>query len=194
MIEPQNQTEKALLLGFIPLLGATTDMYTALAATGIVMLATCLIGGGDFVLRRVQAQRMGYSGSVRWMLVIVLAGALSWFLGTLAPFAIPLAHNDILLLQLSGLTPIVFLSVSATQPRRDVLRLQARFIFLMLVLAVIREILGQGKIAGFLVTGYVTPAAVFESPVGAFLLLGAVSLLARWLHNLQSSKTGGTTT
>lgn len=193
MIAPQNQTEKALLLGFIPLLGATANVYTALAATSIIIFATCLIGGWDFVLHRVQAQKMGYSGSVRWMLVIVLAGALSWFLGTLAPFAIPLANDDILLLQLSGLTPIVFLSVSTAQPRRTVVGLQARFIFLMLAMAVIREILGQGKFAGLLVTGYVTPAAVFESPVGAFLLLGAVSLLARWLHHLQSSKTGGNT-
>ena len=194
MIAPQNQTEKALLLGFIPLLGATANVYTALAATSIVMLATCFIGGWDFMLRRVQAQRIGYSGSVRWMLVIVLAGVLSWFLGTIAPFAIPLATDDILLLQLSGVTPIVFLSVSAAHSRREVVQLQARFLFLMLVLAVIREILGQGTIAGFLVTGYGTPAAVFQGPVGAFLLLGAVALFARWLHTLHTAKTGEATT
>ncbi len=191
MITPQNQTEKVILLGFIPLLATTAGIYTALAATVIVLAATALIGGCDLALQKLQAVRLGYSGATRWMLLMVLAGALSWFLGTIAPFAFPLADTDILFLQLSGLTPIVFLSASKPHTLREVASLQARFIFLMLALAAIREILGQGKFAGLLVTGYVTPAQMFQSPVGAFLLLGATALLSRWIPNAKSARTGG---
>ena len=193
MSETDNRIETVMLLGLVPLLAATADFYTAVAATVIVVVVTLALGLWDRLLATIRAARFGYAGVLRWLILGVLAGSLSWFLGSLAVFWVPLAPGDGLVLQVVGLTPLVFPLAPAASGRDMRRRLGdvALFAVFMLGLGCVREAIGQGKLAGLLVTGYVTPFAMFRTPVGAFLSLGLMVLLGRWFVARRADRSEG---
>ncbi len=178
-MEARNGLERSVLLGLIPLLGLTSGLFAAVA--GIFSVAACslVLWIVDRAVRRRAAVEQGYAGGVRWTLLGVMGFALSWWMGMLTPFLLPLAEREVTILMLAGLTPLVFhAAVTAGRGKASPLP-YIHFVVLMLIMGIVREVLGRGTLAGFVVFGYVTPSAMFQGPFGAFLILGVVVLLVR---------------
>ncbi|TVQ98725.1 MAG: hypothetical protein EA403_13855 [Spirochaetaceae bacterium] len=168
--------ERIVLLGLVTLLGATGTLLTALAGLTISAAAALAVCGVNAVVRITA----GESPFARWSLLISVGFIISWLLASLAPFVVVVPDGAILFLQLAGVSPIVFYAVAQKVSARDALIGWAQFGVLLLTAGVVREVFGRGTIAGYLAPGgFVIPADFFASPMGAFLVVGAVVLGAR---------------
>lgn len=171
-------TEQAVVLGLLTVLGATGELWSAVAAAGTVLLAGLAVGLAERLGRGLPLIGAAWEGSVRWGVLTGVGFAVSWLCGATAPFVLPLPASVARWIQWSGLTPIVL--VAAVRPVRETVRLWGVFLCVMLLTAAIREGFGNGTLGGRLAPmGFVTPSSIFRTPVGAFLLAGAWVLAAR---------------
>ena len=174
----KSYTEQAVVLGLLTVLGATGELWSAVAAAGTVLLAGLVVGLVECLGRGLPRIGAAWDGSVRWGVLTGAGFAVSWLCGAVAPFYVPLPESVARWIQWSGLTPIVL--VAAARPARETVRLLGVFLCVVLITAAIREGFGNGTLGGRLTPmGFITPSAIFRTPVGAFLLAGAWVLAAR---------------
>lgn len=183
------RTERVVLLGLVTLLGATVTVITALTALVITIAAAVVVCGLATLLRA--SDRV--SEAVRWALFLTVGFGVSWILGSLAVFLIPVSEKTLLFLQLAGVAPMVYYGAAAPgENRGEVLRSWALFALLLVGSGAFREVFGRGTFFGYLIpTGYAIPADFMASPVGAFLLAGTLVLGARLLSGLRMRTEGG---
>lgn len=169
-MENTTRTERAVMLGLVALLGATQDLATSIAAVVISVIAIALVWACAVPAGR-------FSPGVRYAITIAVSFSASWVMGSITPFIAPIREQSVLFLQLIGVTPIVFLPASIETRVVDWARTAAIYLALLPAFGLVREFFGRGTVLGYLATpGFTTPAGLFASPIGAFLLCGAVVL------------------
>ena len=167
-MENTTRTERAVMLGLVALLGATQDLATSIAAVAISVIVIALVWACSVLAAKL-------TPGARYTITVAVSFGASWFLGAVAPFFAPVREQSVLFLQLIGVTPIVFTPASVETPLSEWSGTSAIYLVLLPVFGLVREFFGRGTVLGYLATpGFATPAGVFASPVGAFLLCGAV--------------------
>ncbi len=163
--------EQSLLLGLLPLLGATAQVGTAVAAVLILLAARLLVRAAD----RLTAGR--FDPPARWALFAALAFAAAYAITVAAGFVMPVPGTATPWLLATGLTPLVFCALPSQSPSTARAGHLQRVCVLILILGLIREPLGSGTLFGeALWRGGSIPFGLLGSSAGAYLLLGAVAL------------------
>ena len=163
--------ERSLLLGFLPLLGATAHAGAAVTAILILAIATLLVRAAA----RVTGSR--FDAHTRWAIFAALAFAVAYAITTLAGFVLTVPADVTPWLLATGLTPLIFCGVSGRMPATVATGHLQRVCVLMLIFAFIREPLGSGTLFGeALWTDGIIPFGLLGSSAGAFIMLGAVAL------------------
>ncbi len=190
------KVEKVVLLGLIPLLGATATVPNAVAAVGVSLGAGLVVAIGAHIMGRMK----NVPAMTWWMVLITLGFGASWMLTGAAITFLPLRSSAVIFLRLVGVSPIIFVGwqrnddeqseTADSMSRNEALHLWGLYLVTLLKLGVIREILGIGTFWGNLITpAFTTPADFFAGPIGAFLLLGAsvlgIRFVARWKPSLE---------
>ena len=172
LLDEQTAVERAVLLGLPTLLSATADLFTAVAAAGLSLI--CMVAAR---LAALVFARLPYT--IRWALVLAVSFSVAWGLAELLPLLLPLAERSLIFLKLAGVMPVIFYP-SADQGRKHKVSVSALFLLFLPLFGLIREFLGRGTVFGYLATpGRVTPAGIFGSPFGAFLLAALLLLVSR---------------
>ena len=180
-MDDKNKVEQVVLLGLVTVLGATVTLYAALAALVVSAAAAIVVCAVGPFLKSSETM----TPPVRWTVLLAVGFSVSWILGSLAPWLLPIPERAHLFIRISGLMPVVFhaeASRAAETPdwKSDALLSWIIFGVLLVLTGLVREFFGRGTIAGYLVfTGWTIPADFFSSPVGAFLVPATVILLAR---------------
>lgn len=173
--EKWNPVEQVLLLGFIPVLGASSHVGAALVAIVIGVCTALVIRA---VAMRIPA-RMGES--TRWTVLFAVGLALPYGLVLLAEFAVPLPAAVRVPLALVGAAPLVYAGVAGPGRPPRTQGLLWRYVVIMLGLGIAREGLGHGTLLGqpLMVDGAV-PFGILATPAGALLLAAALAWLSRY--------------
>lgn len=180
--------ERGVLLGFVTVLGATVSAFSALAGLVISLTAGLAVCAMTALLPSEGVVPLG----IRWSIVAVTGFVVSWILGSVAAWVVPLPQEVIIYLRLSGVAPIVFYAVAKDVDNREALLTWIEFAAVLVVTGVVRELLGKGTVFGYLPGGsWVIPADFFATPVGAFLVPAALILAARILHRRGAGSTSG---
>ncbi len=180
-MENKTHCERAVMLGLLTLLGATGTLYTAVAAAVTATAAMVAVGLADRILGGRSEMRTAWSGAARWGVLVTLSFAVTWTCAAVAPFTVPITDAAVTVLQLTGLTPIAFVALARPAAGREAASIGGTFLVLMLATGAVRELFGYGTLAGTLgPAGFTTPSALFRTPVGAFLIAGAIILAARY--------------
>ncbi len=189
-MQDKTRVEQAVLLGLPVLLGATATLYAALAGAVAVAAAAAIVAGVDRVAGMAPGMRTVWRGPLRWCPLVTVSFCVTWLVGTLAPFYVPLPSATVPFLQLAGLAPIAFVGARGTRPVGDAMVVVVAFLLLIPAAGALREGFGRGTVGGFLTpAGFTTPAAIVGTPVGAFLLAGACVLAARCLARDRAGRT-----
>ena len=168
--------ERVVLLGFVTLLGATSDLATATAALAVSAGAAVVVCALAVILRGVET--MPSAG--RWAALFAVGFGVSWALSAVAAYIVPIGDAALIVLRLAGVAPIVYYAIANDVSVKESLVSWVQFGALMVGLGAIREFFGRGTLFGFLPFGNFTiPADFFAAPIGAFLVLATVVLGAR---------------
>ncbi len=163
--------EQSILLGVLPLLGATAHAGAAITAILILPIATLLVRAAA----RVTGNR--FDAPTRWAFFAALAFAVAYAITVLAGFVMTIPADFIPWLLATGLTPLIFCGVSGRMPAPVGTGHLQRVCVLMLIFAFIREPLGSGTLFGqALWTGGIIPFGLLGSSAGAYIMLGTVAL------------------
>ncbi|MFP4199557.1 MAG: hypothetical protein ACLFSO_08200 [Halanaerobium sp.] len=161
--------EKVMLMGLLPLLGATNNLKQALITAISAVLIALLIK----VIARFISEREDY----HWYLLIGVGITLSYIsyiaLIDLFPDFEIFVNNYLLLL---GVTPLIY--IGASRSESEFFAYQKDFFILMVFVGALREILGRGSIFSIQLTaaGYPPLGFVKDFP-GAFLIVSIIYLL-----------------
>ena len=184
--------ERAMLLGAYPILALTLTGYHALAGIIVVLVAALLATGVWVWLRSLLPQ------AIAWLSVVAVGAAGGMAGALLLPYALPLSHSTSVLLAIAAITPIAFVMCrggdSDETSAKTNLSVLLAFVGIMLLAGVIREILGEGTLLGFVLTpNGAIPAGIMATPVGGFLFLGTAFVLLRVSERRKSAATGAST-
>ena len=169
--EKCSRTEQVLLLGFLPLLGATTHLATALAGIAVVVLAYYLV--------RALATRLPAKDddSIAWILFAAVAFAVAITITHIARYWGAIPDRAVPYLYLSGFTPLVFSGLGKGSNRTD-LHTLLRFSLLMLGFGIAREALGSGTLLGNILWSHAAiPIGILSLESGALLLFATVAMI-----------------
>ncbi len=161
--------EKVMLMGLLPLLGATNNLKQALITAVIAVLISILI---KFFAKFI-SERKDY----HWYLLIGVGITLSYVFYIavidLFPNLEVYVNNYLLLL---GVTPLIY--VGASRFENNFFDYQKDFFILMIFVGALREVLGKGSIFSIQLTaaGYPPLGFVKDFP-GAFLIVSIIYLL-----------------
>lgn len=179
--ERLTRNEQVLLLGFLPLLGATSQLGAALIAAVVIAVAAVVVR----VAAGLIAGRL--TQNAEWAIYAALGYGSAYAVTTLMVYVVPVSPEFILYLHLSGLTPLIFSGVSNTRTNRDLTALLLHCGGLALAFGLLRESLGSGALFGMpLWPAGTIPFGLLESHTGALILFAAAAfpnaLYARFLH------------
>lgn len=166
--------EKVMLMGLLPLLGATNNLKQALiTAISAVLIALLLKVFSGFISKK---------EDYHWFLLFGIGLSLSYifYIGIMNLFpSLELYLNNYLLLL--GVTPLIYIGVS--KEKTKFFTYQKDFLILMIFVGAVREILGRGSIFSIQLTaaGYPPLGFVKDFP-GAFLILSIIYLLVELLR------------
>jgi hypothetical protein len=169
--EKCSRTEQVLLLGFLPLLGATTHLTTALAGIVIVVVAHNLV--------RALASRLPAKDddAIAWILFAAVGFATAIAITHLARYWVAIPDRAIPYLYLSGFTPLVFAGIAKGNHRAD-WRTLIRFGMLMLGFGIAREALGSGTLLGNILWSHAAiPIGILSLESGALLLFATAAII-----------------
>ena len=173
------RTERVVLLGLVTLLGTTTTFTAALAGLVVSAVAGLMVCGVAYLLR--PSERV--TEAVRWSVLVAVGFGVSWILGTLAPYVVPIPEAVLVYLRIAGIAPIVYFALARDITPREALFSWAEFGLLLLAAGAVREVFGRGTLLGNLVArDFTIPADFFAAPVGAFLVPAFVVLGVRLVH------------
>ncbi|MFP4644684.1 MAG: hypothetical protein ACLFM0_10045 [Spirochaetales bacterium] len=170
--------ERAMLLGAYPILALTLTGFHALAGIIVVLIAAVLSTAVWAWLRHLLPQ------PIAWLSVVAVGAAGGMAGALLLPYVLPLPQSTRVLLAIAAITPISFVTCrqehnEEAEPESNLAVLLA-YVATMLLAGVIREILADGTLFGFLLTpDGAIPAGIVGTPVGGFLFLGTVFVLLR---------------
>ena len=161
--------EKVMLMGLLPLLGATNNLKQALITAISAVLISLLI---KFFARFI-TEREDY----HWYLLIGVGITLSYvfYIAVIDIFPeLEIYVNNYLLLL--GVTPLIY--IGASRSENEFFAYQKDFFILMIFVGALRELLGRGSIFSIQLTaaGYPPLGFVKDFP-GAFLIVSIIYLL-----------------
>ena len=171
--------EKVMLMGLLPLLGATNSLKQALiTAVGAVLIALLIKFFARFI-----SERKDYN----WYLLIGVGITLSYIFYIAIIDIFPnfevFINNYLLLL---GVTPLIYIGASKSED--EFFSYQKDFFILMIFVGSLREVLGKGSIFSLQLTaaGYPPLGFVKDFP-GAFLIVSIIYLLVELLRKDKKS-------
>ena len=173
--------EKVMLMGLLPLLGATNSLKQALITAVSAVLIALLI---KFFARFI-SERKDYN----WYLLIGVGITFSYifYIAIIDMFPnLEIYVNNYLLLL--GVTPIIYIGVSASKSEINFFSYQKDFFLLMVFVGALREILGKGTFFSISLTsaGYPPLGFVKDFP-GAFLIVSIIYLIVELLRKDKES-------
>ena len=176
--------EQVLLLGFVPILGATTTFGIALAGTVIGILVALVVYAASRLIPQATGQ------NTRWILLPALAFGLTYGLASVTRFVTPLPIDGPFYLYLTAATPLVYVGAGTMYKPAEFRGVLARFALVMLLFGLVRETLGQGTLLRYYVwEAGTTPAGILATASGGLLVFASVALSAAVLRNaLQHQK------
>lgn len=171
--------EKVMLMGLLPLLGATNSLKQALITAISAVLIALLIK----LLAKFISEREDY----HWYLLIGVGITLSYIfyitIIDISPNLDIFVNNYLLLL---GVTPLIYIGASKSEEK--FFAYQRDFFILMVFVGSLREVLGRGTFFSIELTaaGYPPLGFVKDFP-GAFLLVSIIYLLVELLRKDKKS-------
>lgn len=171
--------EKVMLMGLLPLLGATNNLKQALITAISAVLIAVLI---KFIAKFISAKE-----DYHWYLLIGLGITLSYifYIAIIDIFPnLEVFTNNYL--PLLGVTPLIY--IGASRSENKFFAYQKDFFILMVFVGALREILGRGSIFSINLTaaGYPPLGFVKDFP-GAFLIVSIIYLLVELLRKDKKS-------
>ena len=167
--------EKAVLLGLIPLLGATADSYTASGALFTAAAVSLLVYALNLA-----AKKTTIPYSAKWALLAAAGFSAGWVLSGLIPFVLPVPDSSVFYFRLIGVSPVVYFAAGDNVSFSDAVQVNLIFLALLPVTGLIREILGNGTVFGYLVSSdFTIYSGIFAEPAGAFFIIGLYVVSAR---------------
>ena len=171
--------EKVMLMGLLPLLGATNNLKQALITAISAVLIAVLI---KFIAKFI-SEREDY----HWYLLIGVGITLSYifYIGIIDFFPnLEIFINNYLLLL--GVTPLIYIGASKSEGK--FFAYQKDFFILMVFVGALREVLGKGTIFSLELTAVGFPPLAFVKDFpGAFLLVSIIYLLVELLRKDKKS-------
>ena len=166
--------EQTLLLGFLPLLGATANLGTALVAALVGVITTLCV----LLASRIATERFGETA--RWTVLVATGIGVSYFLTTAAGFFVPISSGATLYLYLIGLTPLVYIGVRRPAVPSIIVPTLVRFFILAVSIGTIREVFGSAALLGMRLPMFdgQAPIGILSSPAGALLVFASVAFLS----------------
>ncbi len=179
--EELTRLEQVLLLGFIPILGATAAVGAALTAALVGVVSSIVV----WLASRVIPAKVGHT--TRWGTLVALGLGLSYALSIIAGYVVPIPSAALVYLYLVGATPLVYVGAGTLYSTRDYVLVLLRYAVVVIGFAVIREPLGRGTVLGFDVwePGLV-PVGILASGTGALLLFASVAFVNHLVSDLKS--------
>lgn len=162
--------ELVMLMAFLPLLGATSHVATAIIA-GIVGVVTT---GAVWLVARTGIEKLGET--VRWAILVATGLTVPYVLTAGAQFLVPLPPSSTIYLYLVGVTPMVYLGVRSDERVHAIVPVLVRYILLMVAFALVRELLGHGSLLSYAIPGLdgQPPIGFLASNAGALLVFAVV--------------------
>ncbi|TVR32715.1 MAG: hypothetical protein EA404_06895 [Spirochaetaceae bacterium] len=179
--EELTRLEQVLLLGIIPILGATAAVGAALTAALVGVVSSLVV----WLASRLIPAQVGHT--TRWGTLVALGLGLSYALSNIAGYVVPIPSAALVYLYLVGATPLVYVGAGTLYSTRDYLLVLLRYAVVVIGFAVIREPLGQGSVLGIDVwqPGLV-PVGILASGTGALLLFASVAFVNHLVSDLKS--------
>ena len=182
------RTEKALLLGLVPILGATMTLPAAVAVLAAAAASALGVQAAAVLCRAVKLE----GECCFWGILVSLGFLVSWVLSPLTVMLLPVAPQHVIYVSLAGVSPIVYYAQAEGSRGGETVRIWIIFAVLMLVLGSVRELAGMGSLFGYPLDGSMPIAASFLAlPFGAFLLPALIILCARLAARRRNGKGGG---
>mgnify|MGYP006286738705 FL=1 len=171
--------EKVMLMGLLPLLGATNNLKQAL----ITAISAVLIA---FLIKLV-ASVISEKEDYHWYLLIGVGITLSYIFYIAIIEVFPdlevFVNNYLLLL---GVTPLIYIGAGESEGR--FFAYQKDFFILMVFVGALREVLGKGTIFSIRLTAAGFPPLGFVKDFpGAFLIVSIIYLLVELLRKDKKS-------
>lgn len=161
--------EKVLLMGLLPLLGGTNNLYQAL----IVAISAILLS----IIIKYIAESFNLEYDYKWYILFGLGITLSYifYITIVNVFPTFEVYINIYLLLL-GVTPLIYIGASSTE--HHFFDYQKDFFLLMIMVGALREVLGLGTIFNIQLTkaGFPPFGFVKDFP-GAFLIVSIIYLI-----------------
>ncbi len=161
--------EKVLLMGLLPLLGGTNNLYQAL----IIALSAILIS----IIIKYISESFTLEYDYKWYILFGLGITLSYIFYITIVNVFPTSEMYVnIYLLLLGVTPLIYIGASSTE--HHFFDYQKDFFLLMIMVGALREMLGSGTIFAIQLTrpGYPPFGFVKDFP-GAFLIVSIIYLI-----------------
>lgn len=177
--QTMNRTEKVLLLGFLPLLGATGELGTAVAAAIIGFVTAMTVWG----VSRLVPEHHGEIA--HWSVLLAVGFSLAYLFSVVAGYVVPIPRSSSLYLYLIGATPLVYIGAAGRtaeteQPVRYRTQLLLHYAILAPVFGIVRELLGRGTLLGTVIFPHgMIPVGILSTGTGALLLFAGTAFLSR---------------
>ncbi len=169
-----NRVERCCLLGLLPILATTRNMWYAAVGVGAVVLVAAIVA----LLERSGVRNL--RDQLRLLILLTVALAVGRFTAAVAPLMVPLPTGAELYVTVAALSPIALSPARREAAAGERVGDLGAFAGVMLGLGAFREVLGLGTILGYeLVSLYRVPAGLLAEPAGAFLMAGVLILGAR---------------
>ncbi len=172
-----NMFEQVVLLGIIPILGGSRNLTTAVITTVILVLTAIIL---RLVSRLLNQDSLA---GAHWVLFLAVGISLSYVAYLFSAFLYPQVyqHSGIYLL-LIGVSPLTYYGCKLNVSFSDLWKRFNIFFLTIIVVSFFRELIGFGSILGrsFFEVGF-APLSSFQGAPGAFIILGTIWLIFRWI-------------
>ncbi|MFW5873200.1 MAG: hypothetical protein ACOCVD_00815 [Bacillota bacterium] len=182
----RNIFEQVVLLGLLPILGGSRNIKSAIVITVVLILVSLI---SRLVSKVISFEKLG---NANWVIYSAFGVSLSYIAYLLVAFLYPNVYQYTgLYILLIGVTPLTYYACKEDVSLAQFWKRVNIFFIIIFIVAFFRELIGFGSILGFelYAVGF-APLSAFEGSAGAFIILGSVWILFRFLISLDKVDAG----
>ncbi len=172
-----NMIEQVMLLGLIPILGGSRNIQTAIITTIILVVTAVIL---RIFSRIINTKNLA---GAHWVLFLAIGISLTYSAYLFSAYLYPeVFQYSGMYLMLVGVTPLTYFGCKSNVKFVDLWKRFNIFFIVIILVSFFRELIGFGAILGrsFFEVGF-APLSSFQGAPGAFIILGTIWLIIRWV-------------